>query len=266
MGDEATLVHPTAVVDPRAALGAGVSVGPLAVVGPGVEIGDGCRIDARATLLGPLRLGRRCVVGCGAVLGAEPQARSHRGEPTWLEIGDDTVIREQVTAHRGTAASGGVTRVGSRCLLMVGVHVAHDCCVGDDVTFANLVTLAGHVRVGDRCSFAGLAAVAPFVEIGRAVYLAGGSCVERNLPPFVIAGGHRARVRAPNSIGLRRAGAPAASIRAVERAFRRIWTRGPTIAAGARAARAELGDDPWVAELLEALDRGFEPRRVAVRP
>lgn len=264
MLDRAPRIHPTAIVDPGAALGAEVTVGPLAVIGAGVELGEGCRVDARATLLGPTRLGPRCVVGVGAVLGAEPQARAYRGEPTRLEIGEETVVHEHVTAHRGTIAGGGVTRIGARCRLMVGAHVAHDCAVGDDVTFANLVTLAGHVRVGDRCSFAGLAAVAPFVEIGRAVYLAGGTAVERNVPPFVIAGGHRARVRAPNPIGLRRAGAPEASVRAVERAFRLVWRRGATIAEGARAAREELGRDAWVAELLDAIDRGFEPRRPVV--
>jgi UDP-N-acetylglucosamine acyltransferase len=138
-------VHPTAVVEPGAELCEGVEVGPLCVVGAGVVLGAGTRLVAHATVLGPARVGRGCCVYPYATLGAAPQDRSYGGEPTVLEVGDDTTCREQVTVHRGTVKGGGTTRVGSRCLLMVGVHVAHDCVVGDDVVLTNLATLGGHV-------------------------------------------------------------------------------------------------------------------------
>src|SRR5262249_13787968 len=146
-----------------------------------------------------------------ATLGAPPQDKSHAGEATELVLGDDNVIREQATLHRGTAKGGGITRVGSRCLLMVGAHVAHDCELADDVVLTNLATLGGHVRVLANAVLGGHVAIAPFVRVGRGAFVAGGACVERDVPPFVIAAGDRARVRALNRVGLARMAVPDAS-------------------------------------------------------
>ncbi len=246
-------IHPTAVVDPGAVLADGVRVGPFCYVAADVELGAKTELIAQATVLGPARLGANNRVYPGAVLGAPPQDRTYQGEPTRLEVGDDNLFREQVTVHRGTTKGDGTTRIGSRCLIMVGSHVAHDCVIDDDVVLVNLATLGGHVRVGAGAVVGGHAAIAPFVHLGRMCFLAGGAMVEDSVPPFVIVSGDRARVRALNRVGLQRNGVPESSTRALERAFRMLYRSGQPRALALAAARAELDDDPYVAELFAFL-------------
>jgi UDP-N-acetylglucosamine acyltransferase len=248
-------VHPSAVVEPGAELGDRVQVGPLCFIGSGVQIGAGTHLVAQATVLGPARIGRRCRIFPYATLGAEPQDRSYAGEPTALEVGDDNTFREQVTVHRGTAKGGGVTRVGSRCLLMVGSHVAHDCVLEDDVVLTNLTALGGHVTVESHVVCGGHVAVAPFVRLGQGCFLAGGAMVERDVPPFVIAAGDRARVRGLNRVGLRRMGVPETSQHALRWAYRIIWRSGQPLAYGVEAVRRQTEPDPYVTRLLSFLDQ-----------
>lgn len=248
-------VHPTAVVARSAELADGVVVGPHAVVGEGVVLGEGTRLVASCVVLGPCRLGARNVVHPYAVLGAEPQDRSYAGEPTELVAGDDNVFREHVTVHRGTAKDRGATTLGSGCLLMVGAHVAHDATVGDAVTLTNGTLVGGHVELGDHVVTGGGSAIAPFVHIGESAFLAGNAMVEHDVPPFVIAAGDRARVRAVNEVGLMRRGVPEGSRRALARAFRILFRgREPRVSALA-AVREEVGGDPWVARLVAFLER-----------
>jgi UDP-N-acetylglucosamine acyltransferase len=246
-------IHPSAVVDSGARLGENVVIGPLSYVGPGVELGEGSELVSQATLLGPCRLGARNRVYPHATLGAAPQDRSFDGEPTELVVGDDNVFREGVTVHRGTAKGGGVTHVGSCCLVMAGAHVAHDCRLADNVTLTNQTSLGGHVTVGERAVIGGHVAIAPFVRVGELSFAAGGAMIERDVPPFVIVAGDRARVRALNLVGLVRAGVPEASRTRLERAFRMLWRSGVPIAEASRAAQAEHADDPYVRRLLEFL-------------
>jgi UDP-N-acetylglucosamine acyltransferase len=251
-------VHPTAVVDERAVLGDGVEVGPLCVVGADVVVGRGTRLVASCALLGPCSLGERNLVYPYAVLGAPPQDRAWNGEPTRLVVGDDNVVREHVTIHRGTAKGEGLTRVGDGNLLMAGAHVAHDAVVGDRVTLTNGTLLGGHVVVGSFVVAGGHVAVAPFVRVGESAFLAGGAMVERDVPPFVIAAGDRARVRALNKVGLERRGVPACSRRALEAAFRTLFRSGETRARAVERVARELGADPYVARMLAFL--GARPR------
>src|SRR5688572_21705814 len=158
-------VHPSAVVEPGAELGSSVVIGPFSYVSKDVTIGDDSELVAHVTVLGPTRIGRRNRIFPYATVGAAPQDKSYAGERTELVLGDDNEIREQSTLHRGTTKGGGFTRVGSRCLLMVGAHLAHDCELGDDVVLTNLATLGGHVRVADNAVLGGLVAIAPFVRI-----------------------------------------------------------------------------------------------------
>jgi UDP-N-acetylglucosamine acyltransferase len=206
-------------------------------------------------VLGPTRIGRNNRIYPFATLGAPPQDKSWLGEPTRLEVGDDNCFREQVTVHRGTSRGGGVTRIGSRNLLMVGAHVAHDCRIADDVVLTNLATLGGHVTVDERAVCGGHVAVAPYAQLGRACFIAGGSMVEGRVAPFVIAQGDRARVRALNKVGLRRMGVPQESERALERAFRILFRSRQPLAVTLVAAEAELGIDEYVAELVSFLRR-----------
>ena len=176
-------IHPTAVVDPDARIAPDVRIGPFAVLGPGVDVGRGSSIGPHAVIERDTRLGERCAVGTGAVLGADPQDVSYRGEPTWLEIGHDTRIREYATLHRGTARTGR-TIVGARCYLMAYVHVAHDCVVEDGVVLANGVQLGGHVHVEEYANIGGLTPDQQFVRIGRHAFVGGGSRVPQDLPPY----------------------------------------------------------------------------------
>jgi UDP-N-acetylglucosamine acyltransferase len=233
-------VHPLALVAPGADLGEGVVVGPFAVVEAGAAVGEGTRLDAHAVVRSGTRLGARNVVHPFAVLGGDPQERTYAGEATLLEIGDGNTFREHVTVHRGSVKGGGVTRLGSGSLFMAGVHVAHDCVLGDRLELANAVLLGGHVSLGDGVVIGGAAAVGPFLRVGERAFVAAGAMVEHDVPPFVIAAGDRARVRALNRVGLSRAGIPAPSRAALDRAFRAIF-RGPVPRA---AAAAELLHDP----------------------
>ena len=146
-----TRIHPSAVVDPGAELAGDVEIGPFAIVGPGVSVGEGCRIGPHATLERNVRLAAGVRVGQGTVIGGDPQDLKYRGEESWVEMGEGTVIREYTTINRGSAASG-ITRVGSGCFLMSYVHLAHDCHIGDGVIIANGTQLAGHVTIEDRAT------------------------------------------------------------------------------------------------------------------
>jgi UDP-N-acetylglucosamine acyltransferase len=244
-------VHPTAVVDPGAELADGVRVGPLCHVGAGVVLEQDTELVAQATVLGPARIGRRNRIYPHATLGAAPQDRSFEGEPTTLMVGEDNEFRECVTVHRGTPKGGGVTRIGSGCLFMVGSHVAHDCTIGDRVTLANVTSLGGHVVVGSRVVTGGHVAVAPFVRIGEIAFAAGGAMIERPVPPFVIVSGDRARVRGLNTVGLERAGVPEESRLALERAYQSLFRKGTPLAVAVTEIDAALRCDPFVAKLLD---------------
>jgi UDP-N-acetylglucosamine acyltransferase len=248
-------IHETALVHPEAVLADDVEIGPYCVIGARVALGAGTRLVSHVVAHGPAELGARNVVYPFAVIGTEAQLKARgagvagdAGE-TRVSIGDDNEIREHVTVHQ--SSRGGATRVGSCNLLMAGCHVAHDVTVGSHVTLANAVQLAGHAVVEDYATFGGLAGVAQFVRVGESAFVAAGAMCELDVPPFVIVQGDRARVRALNKVGLRRRGVPAASMAALDAAFRAVF-RGP--APRADAARALDRADPYVAALAAFFD------------
>ncbi|MGZ3420631.1 MAG: acyl-ACP--UDP-N-acetylglucosamine O-acyltransferase [Polyangiales bacterium] len=242
------MIHPTAIVDRRAELDSDVEVGPYCVVGPGVSIARGAKLLSHAVIEGPTHLGARVVVHPFAVVGGAPQDRTHRGEPTRLEIGEDTVIRESVTIHRGTVKDRGLTTVGSRVLLMGAVHVAHDVTIEDDCTVANGCLLAGHAHLEAAVTLGGNVALAPFVRIGTIAFVAAGARVEQDVPPFHVAQGDRASVRALNVVGLERRGIEERSRKALEAAHRAIYRSESPISVAVNTFETE---DPWVRRLLE---------------
>jgi UDP-N-acetylglucosamine acyltransferase len=246
-------VSQLAAVSSHARLGDGCKVGDFAVVEDDVVLGDGTVVHPHAMVRAGTRMGRRNVVHPFAVLGGSPQDRRHEGGVSLLVVGDDNVFREHVTIHRGTSHGGGITRIGAGGLFMAAAHVAHDCTVADGVTLANATLLGGHVAVEDHVVTGGHVAVAPFARIGERAFLAGGAMVERDVPPFVIVAGDRARVRALNVVGLERAGVPAESRAALQAAFRRLF-RGEEPRAQAAAALADH-PDPLVRRLASALLR-----------
>jgi UDP-N-acetylglucosamine acyltransferase len=242
-------VHETAIVDRRAELADDVVIGPYAIVEAGVVLGPGCVLCAHAIVRGPALLGARNTVHPFAVIGGEPQAKRHVEGPTRIEVGVDNVFREHVTAHGGT--EGRATRIGDDNLFMVGSHVAHDVAVGSHCAFANAVQLAGHAVVEDWVTFGGLSGVTQYVRVGESAFVAAAAACERDVPPFVVVQGDRARVRGLNVVGLRRRGIPEANIAALRSAVHALWLSRSTRAEATRALEAQ--DDPYVRRLLSCL-------------
>jgi len=217
--------YPKANVHPGAQLGEGVEISPYVTIEEDVVIGDGCRIGPNAVIMAGTRLGKHCRIFPGAVVGAEPQDLKFEGEHTTLEIGDHTTIREFCTLNRGTVAAG-TTKIGSHCLLMAYVHVAHDCLVGDRVVLANNVNLAGHVEVGDHAVLGGMSAVHQFVKIGSHVMLGGGSLLRKDVPPYITAAREPVRFVGVNKTGLERREFTAKEIETIARAYRIFFAPG----------------------------------------
>ncbi len=220
-----TTIDPRAVVSPKAQLGDNVSVGPFAIIEDDVIIGDGCKIAASAYIANGARIGRNCVIHYGAVVSNVPQDLKFAGEVTILEVGDNTVVREFCTLHRGTAETGKTT-IGSDCLLMANVHVAHDSVVGNKCIFANLVAIAGHVHIGDWVIIGGGTPVHQFSNVGSHAMIGGGFRVTQDVPPFVLAARNPLRYEGVNIIGLRRRGFTKEQIETIENAYRVLYSSG----------------------------------------
>lgn len=214
-------IHPTAVIDPDARISDSAVVGPYSIIGPDVDIGEHVEIAGHVLIERMTSVGEGCRIHHGAVLGTDPQDLKYAGEPSRLEVGAGTVIREYATLNRGTGESG-VTRVGSGCLLMAYAHVAHDCVVGSDVVLANNVNLGGHVEIGDHAILGGQVGVHQFVRIGEHVFLGGHSGVSQDVPPYLLVAGMPARAVGLNVIGLKRRGFSSETIRAIRRAYRLV--------------------------------------------
>jgi UDP-N-acetylglucosamine acyltransferase len=222
------MIHPTALVDPGATIGNEVKIGPYCIIGPDVVIGDNCRIQAHAVLDGSVRLGSRNLIGYGAVIGAPPQDLSFDpNRKTGVEIGDDNVIREYCSIHRGTA-DGTSTRIGNKNFLMVGAHLGHNCAIGNHVIIANNCLLAGYVTVDDGAFLGGGSTFHQLMRIGRLVMVQGSSAFGKDLPPFVLAA-ERNLVFGLNVVGLRRAGIAANDRTQIKAAFHVIYTSGLNI-------------------------------------
>ncbi len=252
------MIHRSALVDPAAQVGEDVSVGPFTILGPNVVIGDHCQIAAHVVIERNTRLGNGVRVGYGSVLGADPQDLKYKGEETWVEIGDDTIIREYCTINRGTPATGKTT-VGQRCFIMTYVHIAHDCVVGDDVILANSIQMAGHVTVDDRAIISGLVPIHQFVRVGTFAFVGGGSRVNQDVPPYTKAVGNPVHLYGLNSVGLQRAGFSPDVKLALKKAYRLVFNSHLTVSQGIGRARTEI---PAVAEVetflrfIEASQRG----------
>jgi UDP-N-acetylglucosamine acyltransferase len=218
-----TQIHPTAIVSPGAQLGQDVEIGAYSTVGPKVQLGDGVRLISHVVVDGATHVGAGTTIYPFAFLGGPPQHLAHKGEDTRLEIGERNIIREHVTMHTGTVSGGGVTRVGSDSLYMVGAHVAHDCIVGDRVTFANNATLGGHVVIGDFVFMGGLSAVHQFTRIGRYSFVGGGGVVTKDIIPYGSVWGNHAHLEGLNLVGLKRRGFTREAINALRAAYRLLF-------------------------------------------
>ncbi|HEX2080822.1 MAG TPA: acyl-ACP--UDP-N-acetylglucosamine O-acyltransferase [Longimicrobium sp.] len=251
-------VHPTALVDDAAELGEGVTVGPYSIVGPGVTVGARTRIASHVLIERDTAVGEECVISHGAVLGTDPQDLKYRGEPTRLVVGDRTTVREYATLNRGTSASG-LTVVGSDCLLMSYVHVAHDCRLGDRVILSNAVNLAGHVTIEDWVIIGGMTPVAQFVRIGQHAFVGGQSRIAKDVPPYVKAAGIPLQLYGLNSVGLQRRGFSEEVRLELKRAYRLFFGSTHNTTQALARAREELRALPEVEAFLsffETSERG----------
>jgi UDP-N-acetylglucosamine acyltransferase len=256
-------VHPTALIDPGAELGADVVVGPYAVLGPNVVIGDGTSIGPHVVIERDTTIGEGCRIHSGAVLGGDPQDLKYAGESSQLTVGDRTTIREFVTLNRGTAAHGR-TQIGSDCLFMAYTHVAHDCIIGDHVVLSNGVNMGGHVLIEDWATVGGLTAVHQFVRIGCHAFVGGAAAVQKDVPPYVKAGSNPLALFRLNAVGLRRRGFDEAVRTELRRAYRLFFQSKLNVSQALERARGELQPFPEVQHFLsfiEASERGITVQR-----
>ena len=253
-------VHPTAVVDPGAKLGANVRIGPFCVIGAEVEIGDGTILGAHCSVTGPTRIGRNNHFHGHAAIGGDPQDKKFAGERTELVIGDDNVVREFTTISRGTGNGGGVTRVGNGNWFLAYVHIAHDCIVGNGCVFSNNATLAGHVEVGDQVILSGFVGVHQFCRIGDHAFIGMGAFVNGDVPPFVmVAQDSYGRPRGINTEGLKRRGFDATRVSAIKRAYRTLYVSGAKLDEALVQLQALAHDSEDVRAMLAFIERGERP-------
>jgi len=248
-------IHPTAIVDPAAVIPSSCKIGPFCIVGKDVEMGENCELLSHVVLKGPTKMGSRNRVFPFTTLGLEPQDLKFKGEPTRLEIGDNNVIRESVTIHRGTPGGGGVTRVGSHCLIMAYSHIAHDCSISDNVIMANAATLAGHVTVEEYAVVGALCPVHQFVRIGAYSYIGGGTTITQDVLPFSLTSAKRdVHAFGMNSVGLERKGFSKERLRKIHRAYRTLLSSRMNIGESLEKLKAEsdLGED--VARLIRFVE------------
>ncbi len=249
--ERGTDIHPTAIVHPKAELGAGVRVGPYAVIGENVAVADGTEIGPHAVLEGRLEVGPRCRIFAGAVIGSPPQdLKFDPATPSGVRIGADTVIREHVTIHRATVEEGWTT-IGDGCFIMASAHVAHDCRVGDRVVLTSYTGLTGFVEVGDGAFISGLVGVHQFVRIGTLAFVGGCSRLPQDVPPYFLVEGNPVQVRGVNIVGLRRAGVSAAARLDLQRAYKILYRSGHTTAAALDTIRKELASSEHITRLVD---------------
>lgn len=255
-------IHPTALVDRQAELAPGVSVGPYSIIEGRVTIGTDTHIGPHVVIKEYTSIGARVRIYQFASIGEIPQDLKFRGEESTLHIGDDNVIREFATLHRGTAGGGGVTHIGNGNLFMAYTHVAHDCQVGNGVIMSNAATLGGHITVEDNAILGGLSAVHQFCKIGNNAFIGGCSAVARDIPPYCMAIGNRAKIVGLNLVGLKRRGYPSSTLEALKMAYTLLFHSELTMKEAVERVRQEIPDLAEIRNLLrfiETSERGLAP-------
>ena len=244
-------IHSTAIVSPNAQLAEDVIVRAYSIVGPNVKIGSGTVLGPHAIVDGHTTIGERNQIHPFTTLGYPPQDLSYQNEETQLIIGDENIIRENATIHRGTARGGGATRLGNRNFIMAYAHVAHDCKIGNYVILANAATLAGHVRIDDHAVIGGLVAIHQFIRIGTHAFIGGKSGLRMDMPPYMLAFGAPAKLYGPNLVGLKRNGFSAEAIQALKKCYRILFRSGLAMEEAITKVQHEVDPLPEVENLLQ---------------
>ena len=253
-------IHPTAVVDKRARLAAGVTIGPYTIVDGDVEVGEGTTIGAHNVITGHTRIGRDSRIFHFCSIGEANQDKKYRGEPTRVEIGDRNVIREYCSINRGTVQGHSVTKVGHDNFIMAYCHVAHDCEVGSNTVFANNATLAGHVSVGDWAILGGFVGIHQFVKVGAHVMLGISAVITQDVPPYLLVAGNPAAPHGINWRGLSRRGFSPEAVNGLKRAYKTLYRSKLSLAEAVRQLEAQAAEVPEVRALVDfiaASERGI---------
>lgn len=253
------MIHSTAIINPKAEIDSNVEIGPYSVIGENVFIGSGTVIGPHVVVDPYVTIGADCNIFQYAAIGAPPQSLKFEGGETYVKIGRGTIVREFVTIHRGTEFGGGITEVGEENLLMAYTHIAHDCKTGRKVILSNNATLAGHITIGDNATIGGLVAIHQFVRIGDYAFVGGKSAVVKDIPPYVIASGDRAKLHGLNSVGLKRHGFSKNTLSSLKKTYRIIFRIGLTMNEAIERVRAEVEQIPEVLgfiDFIESSQRG----------
>lgn len=252
------MIDPLAFVDPKATIGHNVSIGPWSYIGADVTLGDNCIVESHVVIKGPSVIGQGNHFFQFSSIGEKCQDKKYAGEVTHLIMGDNNIVREGVTIHRGTVQDQGITKIGSDNLLMANAHVAHDCVVGDHCILANSVNLAGHVEVGNHAILGGMTGVHQFVKIGDHAFVGATSYVNQDVPPYVICQGQPCVPRGINSEGLKRRGFEKQTILAIRRGFKTIYKQQlPLEQAVSELANADDEQVQKLAQFIQTSTRGI---------
>ena len=252
-------VHTTAIVDSKGELGEGVTIGAYAVIEDDVIIGENTQIGSHVFIQSGTRMGKKCRVFKGAVIGTDPQDLKYGGEKTTLEIGDETTIREFCTLNRGSAHRF-KTEIGSRCLLMAYVHVAHDCIIGDNVILANAINMGGHVTIESFAAIGGMSPIHQFVRIGSHAFIGGGLRVNKDVPPYILAAGEPLQYAGINRVGLTRKGFSADTLLEIRRAYKLVYRSGLNVSQAVQQLKSKKTLIPElqnIVSFIESSERGI---------
>lgn len=247
-------IHPTAIIDPKAEIDGGTTIGPYCVIEANVRIGRNCELAPHVHVASGARIGAGCRIFTGAVVGTVPQDLKFEGEETTLEIGERTIIREFATLNRGTKDHW-KTIIGNDCLLMAYSHVAHDCIVGDHCILANAVNLAGHVVVEDWVSIGGMVPVHQFVSIGQHSFVGGGYRVVKDVPPYILAMGEPLTFGGLNSVGLSRRGFSEAVLTLLKRVYKLLYKSKLNVSQAVQRIRNEFELTSEVENVLSFIEK-----------
>ena len=248
------MIHQTAIISSKAKIHTNVKIGPYTVIGADVEIGENTEVQSHVNITGNTKIGKNNKIYSFASIGSDPQDLKFEGEKTKLEIGDNNKIREYVTINPGTKGGGGLTKVGNNCLFMVSAHIAHDCFVGDNCIFSNNSTLAGHITVGDYVILSGFVAVHQFCRIGSHSFVAGGSLVRKDVPPYVKAAREPLSYVGINSVGLRRRGFESKKVHEIQNVYRILYQKKYNNTQAVEIIQAELNATPERDEIIQFIE------------
>ena len=248
------MIHNTAIIDPKAKISSGVSIGAFTVIGPNVEIGENTIIQSHVSIIGNTKVGKNNKIYPFASIGNDPQDLKFDGEVTKLEIGDNNKIREYVTVNPGTKGGGGLTKIGNNCLFMVSSHIAHDCLVEDNVILANNVPLGGHAHIEENVIIGGNSAVQQFTRVGKSSMIGGMCGVVRDIIPYAMVHGNRSILQGLNLIGLRRKNIPNKEILVLTEAYKEIF-KDENLTTNLKNLKQEIRKNELVSDVVNFLEK-----------